>query len=61
MAQDAVATLEATREKLIKKLREKKRHIEEQLKGLERQEMPPISRPSPGPQVAYFPIICNES
>jgi hypothetical protein len=34
MAQDAVATLEATREKLINKLLEKKRKIDEQLKGL---------------------------
>ena len=34
MAQDAVATLEATREKLIKKLLDKKRKIEDQLKGL---------------------------
>jgi hypothetical protein len=33
MAQDAVATLEATREKLIHKLLEKKRRIDEQLKG----------------------------
>ena len=40
MAQDAVATLEATREKLIKKLLEKKRHIEEQLKGLGYEERP---------------------
>jgi hypothetical protein len=34
MAQDAVAVLEATREKLIKKLLDKKRKIDEQLKGL---------------------------
>jgi hypothetical protein len=34
MPKDAVAMLEATREKLIKKLLEKKRNIEEQLKGL---------------------------
>ena len=38
MAQDAVATLEATRGKLIDKLLEKKRKIEEQLKGLGYQE-----------------------
>jgi hypothetical protein len=34
MPKDAVATLEATREKLIKKLLEKKRNIDDQLKGL---------------------------
>jgi hypothetical protein len=34
MPKDAVATLEATREKLINKLLEKKRNIDEQLKGL---------------------------
>jgi hypothetical protein len=34
MAKDAVATLEATREKLIKKLLEKRSSVEEQLRGL---------------------------
>ena len=34
MAKTAVDTLEATRQKLIKTLLEKKRQIEEQLKGL---------------------------
>lgn len=34
MPKDAVATLEATREKLIKQLLDKKRAIETQLKGL---------------------------
>jgi hypothetical protein len=40
MPKDAVATLEATRQKLIKKLLEKKRHIEQQLKGLGYAEKP---------------------
>jgi hypothetical protein len=34
MAQDAVATLEATRKKLIDKLLKKRGEIDEQLKGL---------------------------
>lgn len=34
MPKDAVATLEATREKLIKQLLEKKKQIEQQLEGL---------------------------
>jgi hypothetical protein len=34
MPKDAVATLEATREKLIKNLLEKRKQIDEQLKGL---------------------------
>jgi hypothetical protein len=34
MPKDAVATLEATREKLIKKLLDKKRSIEDQLERL---------------------------
>jgi hypothetical protein len=34
MAKDAVTTLEETRQKLIKKLVERKRQIEDQLKGL---------------------------
>jgi hypothetical protein len=34
MAKDPVTTLEETRQKLIKKLVEKKKQIEDQLKGL---------------------------
>jgi phage shock protein A len=42
MPKDAVATLEATREKLIKKLLEKKCQVEDQLKRLGYQEKQPM-------------------
>jgi phage shock protein A len=46
MAKDAVAALEATRQKLIEKLLKKRRDIEDQLKGL-RYEPPRHEQPLP--------------
>jgi hypothetical protein len=40
MAKDAVATLEETRQKLIKNLLDRKKKIEDQLKGLGYEEKP---------------------